>query len=253
MAMTLETKLREIFASAVTAAGCIGYATSANERNSHKEAVANARKRFEDEIAHLSAQAKVQLPDDVEEVTTSLGDDAAYLRMQNDGESEIADNMERASNMIESLVNRLSQGAQGETVGEIRWMGNIPGSGMTEVLWKDGQEPPVGTKLYTHPAERAAVPDAATDEHVPRWWDDTHGDAYKEGWNDCRQSMLTAAPQPPEGARVVDEHAAFQAWWDERLKENRAWPLTPGEGYVAKLAWLERASLAAPTLAGKEG
>jgi hypothetical protein len=112
---------------------------------------------------HLSAQAKVQLPDDVEEVTVSLGDDAAYLRMENNGESEIADNMERAAELIESFAARLSRGAQssgnsgevaqGEAVAEIEY---IDDDGVTVKWFKEVFR---GDRLYTHPAERAVVPD----------------------------------------------------------------------------------------------
>lgn len=46
------------------------------------------------------------VPDDVEAVIACLGDDAAFLRMENDGESEISDNMERAIEIIELLAGK---------------------------------------------------------------------------------------------------------------------------------------------------
>ncbi len=39
-------------------------------------------------------------------------------------------------------------------------------------------------------ARHAAVPDVCTPEDIPRWWDDTHSDAYEEGWNDFRKAMI---------------------------------------------------------------
>ena len=53
--------------------------------------------------AYLAAQSAMRVDEDVEEVVVSLGDDAAFLRMENDGDSEIADNMERAAEIIESM------------------------------------------------------------------------------------------------------------------------------------------------------
>ncbi|NII73957.1 hypothetical protein FHW84_002530 [Dyella sp. SG562] len=61
--MTLEQELREAFAAAVTAAGCHGYATSRNERASHKEAVHQAKLRFNRALdAHLTRDP-VQMTD----------------------------------------------------------------------------------------------------------------------------------------------------------------------------------------------
>ena len=187
--------------------------------------------------SHLSAQAKVRVPDamTIPKRTEAKSFDEAYGNGVADG-----------WNACRIEATRLSQGAQGKPLGYV--------SKYAIDAIKDGEFAPLIKKrrtkthcvpVYTHPAERAAVPDGVPcellEELMWRWKLEAKEHAEKGNYVRCDlthkhadelKNILTAAPQPPEGARVVDEHAAFQAWWDERLKENRAWPLTPGEGYV---------------------
>ena len=64
------------------------------------------------DMDRLTTTPKVAVSDAmIEPVVACLGDDAARLRMENGGESEIADNMEEAAGLIESLFGRLPQPA----------------------------------------------------------------------------------------------------------------------------------------------
>lgn len=194
-------------------------------------------------IAHLSAQAKVRVT-----VTDDDVDNARQAAYDVPDISNITRKAMRAA--LESFATRLSQGAQnnvsdnnermccsgaecgcqgvtkgqwrahllakqlshGDAVGDVYWE-HADGESEMRVNWF-GDPPPVGTMLYTHPAERAVVPDGW--KLVPKeltlsmsvrgkWALCDHTikpEDFKRAWRE----MLTAAPQPPEGARVGAKH-----------------------------------------------
>jgi len=183
------------------------------------------------------------------------------------------------------LAKQLSHG---DAVGDVYWE-HADGESEMRVNWF-GDPPPIGTMLYTHPAERAAVPDVVF-QNLAQIADGGElsrsdmQDMASEAYNLLRRS-LTAAPQPPEGARVVDDLPLTEALRDilgrpcftliglanvlrkggyeirKKAEDEQAvclhWMLTHylkhGDDWmVAGNAELESIRAAAPTLAGKEG
>src|SRR5574337_95584 len=96
-----------------------------------------------------------------------------------------------------------------------RWLIGVHGYSPSDLIWQESRNCYADYGMHlawkawqdaappAQPAER--VPEEATDELVPRWWDDSHGGAYKEGWNDCRAAMLAASPAPSEGGKGVND------------------------------------------------
>lgn len=122
--------------------------------------------------------------------------------------------------------------------------------------------------VYTHPAERAAVPDGQASvayNMIKKWgypWlpcpicNGVEGcdHSYGERCHARLSNSITAAPQPPEGARVVPKYArlAYFALCEERAAYED--PLAHvDEAIAALIAEYGAEQLAAPTLAGKEG
>lgn len=128
-------------------------------------------------------------------------------------ESEISQMQRR----LDWFAARLSQGAQTNLRECTQWSHGAQGEAV--VFNADGPAPdgfvlqvvsnrriPDGTKLYTHPAERAAVPDVVFQNlaQIADGGELSRSDMQDmacEAYNLLRRA-LTAAPQPPEGARV---------------------------------------------------
>jgi len=199
---------------------------------------------------------KVAVSGEIEAVVACLGDDAAYVRTMLGNETEIADNMEAAAELIESLSARLAQpvaafacpedeqlsrqmdaqmrcqpqGAQGEAVGEIE---RIDDDGVT-VRWL--QPVHKGTKLYTHPAEGAA--DLIAEHNEMR--------RYRDEWVDAQYANASA-----ERAAVPDGWALVPVEPDAHMLDAASLAYSfSGEDEV-DCVWKAMLS-AAPTVAGKE-
>ena len=173
---------------------------------------------------------------------------------------------------------RYAQSAQGEAVAEVDELDCETGPG-TPCITMLGPMPPAGTKLYTHPAERAAVPDVVLEllRDLSVYRSSTYTEVINAFGNRAKAILeaFAAAPQPPEGARVVDAKTPFDAnplarpiedflsEFRKRYSSSRGRGIkanAPMQDIVAPLAeawnqyllsWPQK--LAAPTLAGKEG
>lgn len=169
-------------------------------------------------VAHLSAQAKVRVEEMVEAIifhpfgSTTLGN-IICAEISGDRLSQ------ELANALKPFAARLSQGVQGEAVATtctpVQCTKDYTEVTFSETDWERLGSLPKGTKLYLHPSERAAVPDGFRDvlgafvatlnkRRDGRCLTIDH-DALSE-LVDKANAVLTAAPQPPEGARVVDEN-----------------------------------------------
>ena len=251
--------------------------------DNHSQAL---RAVLEDFAARLSqgAQAKVRVTDDAEL-------EALWANIWQWEESHSPDLEESLialrDYLNEAFAARLSQGAQGEAV---------PDFGKCHCVGDFGPNPDCsrcgGDGTINHPTERAAVPDGW--KLVPKeltlsmsvrgkWALCDHTikpEDFKRAWRE----MLTAAPQPPEVARVVPgvrerngdaylvdsarndpDHAASPLYKDPRAFEvtfasnGRVQYLPPDCADIAESCRKQGNmvvplfAFAAPTLAGKEG
>lgn len=85
-----------------------------------------------------------------------------------------------------------SQQAQGEVVAEVSVTESIGGHSGAYVSISDvkGADLRDGEKLYRQPPAPAAVPEAQAVNPLEH----TKTKRWKQGWNDCREAMLSAAP-----------------------------------------------------------
>ena len=149
-------------------------------------------------------------------------------------------------------ATRLSQGAQGEAVAPAQLadyiIGNFELIGRSiDERMRDDLIAVLGAakKLYTHPPERAAVPDGwkitRTDDVIfPVRIAGPEGHVWHpEGGSPAARlalALLTAATQPPEGARVVDDDGLYY------LQDSRSyvgncpqWWAKDRAGYTSRL------------------
>lgn len=207
--------------------------------------------------AHLSAQTKVRVNDGeaIKLLRAILGDSYTHLS----GEC-LVDAKHSARSFLESFAARLSQDAQGEAHDDDEWgAGNCNVCGRP-VLYGE-RHSTCGTAIMEAEkkarAERAAVPDGwvlvpseptsmmvnAGVDVISTDADQTYQDLFREGY----KAMLTAAPRPPEGARVAPDGAVIVG----SVIDADSYGLTahfPKPFPFAGTLWL-----AAPTLARKEG
>lgn len=172
------------------------------------------RDRAED-LAHLSAQAKVRVTQVEVDRAWDIYTGVAGVFCSRDG----------MRNVLEDFAARLSQGAQTNLRECTQWSHGAQGEaeqvpcdgrgwGWVCHLGK-GHEGPCTTIPVTHSAERAAVPDgldSLTDEQLMEFVAIglRHAEVKNFQIGDLRpafkrlKAMLAAAPQPPEGAWMVD-------------------------------------------------
>lgn len=173
-----------------------------------------------------------------------------------------------AADALESFAACVSQGAQGEsTVSEDEWVHKL--------------EKRVEFLESLLPAERAAVPDVDRMRNALDWiaentvashaFDDSLRIIHNVARNALSGAALTAAPQPPEGARVVDGWQPIETApkggkdiliWNEAsaMLQIALWVPTMGCWLTDEDHYVDSDELshwhplpAAPTLAGKEG